>query len=140
MWKKQQRESREEHGSPALGLELPLPSAAPHDMAGWQRASQSLHVSQTRSLENRSELFDAAWRWRMEKEGLFSPFPLPGLLRHGHSCCATSGLVNFLEETLGRKPTSPAQITQKRPRLEHERFISPHRMMKCPIFAQRIFV
>lgn len=66
MWKKQHGESWEEHGSSGLCHEL-LPSAAPHDMAGWQRASQSFHVSQTRGLESRSELFDSAWRRMMEK-------------------------------------------------------------------------
>lgn len=59
MWKKQHGESWEEHGSSGLCHEL-LPSTAPHDMAGWQRASQSFHVSQTRGLESRSELFDCS--------------------------------------------------------------------------------
>ena len=49
MWKKKlPGESWEEHGSSGLCHKL-LPSVAPHDMAGWQRASQSFHVSQTRA-------------------------------------------------------------------------------------------
>lgn len=94
MWKK--TESREEHGSCGLCHEI-LPSAAPHDMAGWQRASQKLYVSQTLGLATRSELFILVWRQRMEKEGLFSPSHCQVFLQHGHSCCATSSLVNSVE-------------------------------------------
>lgn len=54
-------------------------SAAPHDMAGWQRASQSFHVSQTQSLESRSELFDSALEAKDGKIGLVFPLTLPGL-------------------------------------------------------------
>lgn len=45
MWKKHHGESLEEHGSCNLCHEL-LPSSVPHDMARWQRASQSFCVSQ----------------------------------------------------------------------------------------------
>lgn len=75
--KKMHGECREEHGSAGCCHEH-LPSAAPHDMAGWQRASQSFHVSQIQGPYSRLELFDLGWIRKMEKEGLFSPLTLPG--------------------------------------------------------------
>lgn len=72
MGKKTHRECREEHGSAGCCHEH-LPSAAPHDMAGWQRASQSFHVSQIQGPYSRLELFDLGWIRKMEKEGSFSP-------------------------------------------------------------------
>lgn len=99
MWKKKQHlKSWKEHGSFGLWREL-LPSIAVHVMAEWQWASQSFHVSQTPGQESRSELFYSSWRQRMEKIGIVFLFPLPGLLRNGHSCYATSSLVGFQEES-----------------------------------------
>lgn len=61
----------------------------------------------------------------MEKWGLFSPFALPGLLRHGRSRCAASVLVGSPEEADERShnPPSGSDNAKKNKNKKRERFV-----------------